>query len=155
MSKALASLESCHVTSSRQGVNKYLQFTRFRAYVREFSIFFHEFYMVARSYRVLATNITILLENALVSLETSLKVPNLASFEDFWHFSSCLFWHKPLTQDNNFLRKLSPIKDFFVTVTIQPKIDTIQIRFLKNLAKYLLWSGPCKMPILVLLIRKT
>ena len=48
--KALASLESCHVTSSRQGVNENLRFLKvFKAYLREFSIFFYEIFIVARS----------------------------------------------------------------------------------------------------------
>ena len=55
---ALAALGSCHVTSSRQGVNENLQFSRFVGHIyREFSIFFHVIYLVGRPYRVLAANI--------------------------------------------------------------------------------------------------
>ena len=71
-------------------------FEVFRAYLREFSIFFHEIFMVERSDRVLAADIKSLLISFLVSLETMLKVPILAIFDDFLHFSSCPFWHKSL-----------------------------------------------------------
>ena len=61
-----------------------------------------------------------------------------------------------------FLRKCSPIyallhkiKDIFIKVTIEPKINTTQTRFSKNLAKSTLCSGPYKMMISVLLIRNT
>ena len=79
---------------STGGKLKFAIFEVFRASLKEFSIFFHEIYMVARSYRVLATDITSLLIRALVSLETRLKIPILTIF---WNFSSCPFWHKPLT----------------------------------------------------------
>ena len=59
-----------------------------------------------------------------------------------------------------FLLKFSPIyvisrviKDSIMTATIKQKIDKTQTRFSKNLAKSVLWSGPYKMPISVLLIR--
>ena len=65
---------------STGGKQKFTIFEVFRAYVREFSIFFHEIYMVARSYQVVAASIKSLLINALVSLETMLKVPILALF---------------------------------------------------------------------------
>ena len=55
-------------------------FEVFRAYLREFSIFFREIFMVARSHRVLAADIKSLLISALVSLETRLKVPNFGHF---------------------------------------------------------------------------
>ena len=42
-----------------------------------------------------------------------------------------------------------------ITVIIELEINTIHTRFLKNLPKSALWSGPYKMPISVLLIRKT
>ena len=58
-------------------------FEVFRAYLREFSIFFHEIFMVARSHRVLAADIKSLLISALGSLETRLGVPILAIFDDF------------------------------------------------------------------------
>ena len=61
--------------------------------------------MVARSYRVIWADIKSLLISALVSLETGLKVTILAIFEDFWHFSSCPFWHKSLTYDNDFFKE--------------------------------------------------
>ena len=48
--KALTALGSCHVSSSRQGVNKTAIFEVFRAYLREFSISFHEIFMVIRSF---------------------------------------------------------------------------------------------------------
>ena len=65
---------------STEGKRKFAIFEVFRAYLREFSIFFHEIYMVARSYQVLAADIKSLLISALVSLETRLKVPILAIF---------------------------------------------------------------------------
>ena len=55
-------------------------FEVFRAYLREFLIFFHEIFMVARSHQVLAADIKSLFISALVSLETRLKVPILAIF---------------------------------------------------------------------------
>ena len=55
-------------------------FEVFRAYLREFSIFFHEIYMVASSYQVLVANIKSLLITVLVSLETRLKVTIFAIF---------------------------------------------------------------------------
>ena len=45
-----------------------------RAYLTEFSIFFHKIFMVARSRGVLAADIKSLLVSALVNLETRLKV---------------------------------------------------------------------------------
>ena len=61
-----------------------------------------------------------------------------------------------------FLVKFSPmyvlscdIKEITIRVTIKPKLNTTQTRSSKNLAKSALWSGPYKMPILVLQIRKT
>ena len=46
----------------------------------------------------------------------------------FRRFSSCMFWHKPLTYDNDFLLNFiatdvlsCAIRDFFMTVTIRPK----------------------------------
>ena len=118
--------------------------------------------MVARSDRVLATHIKSLLISALVGLETRLKVSILAIFDDFCRFWSCPFWHKPLTYDKDFLLKFSPIyvlsrdiKEFFVAVTIKPKINSTQTRSSKNLAKSALWFGPYKMQISFLLIGKT
>ena len=52
----------------------------FRAYLREFSIFFREIYMVARFYQALSVDIKSLLISALVSLDMRLKVPILAIF---------------------------------------------------------------------------
>ena len=46
------------------------------------------------------------------------------------------------------------IADFVIKVN-KPKFDTRQTRFLKNLSKSVLSSGPYKIPISVLLIRKT
>ena len=55
---ALAALESCHMNSSRQEVNgNFANFEVFRAFLRDFSIYFHEMFMVARSHRVLAADI--------------------------------------------------------------------------------------------------
>ena len=71
-------------------------FEVFRSYLSEFSIFFHEICIVASSYRLLAASIKILLISALISLETRLKVQIFAIFDDFWHFSRCSFWYKPL-----------------------------------------------------------
>ena len=82
--KTLASLRSCHVTSFQQRVNE--DFEDFRAYLMEFSIYFHEIPMVARSYPILAADIKNLLTISLVSLETRLNFPILAIFGDFWHF---------------------------------------------------------------------
>ena len=59
---------------------KFAIFEVFRAYLRDFSIFFHEINIIARSFRVLAADIKSLLVSALVSLETRLKVPILAIF---------------------------------------------------------------------------
>ena len=64
----------------------------------KFSIVFrayHEIFMVVRSYRVFVADIKSLLIKAVVGLETRLKVLILAIFDDFWHISSCQFWHKP------------------------------------------------------------
>ena len=61
-------------------------FEVFRAYLREFFIFFHEIFMVARSHQVLAADIKSLFISALVSLETRLKVPILAIFRRFLAF---------------------------------------------------------------------
>ena len=73
------------MTFSRQGVNKNFQFSEvFRAYLREFSIFFHEIYMIARSYQALTADIKSLLINALVSLETRLKVADFGHFLTFF-----------------------------------------------------------------------
>ena len=65
---------------STGGKRKFAIFEVFRAYVSEFSIFFHKIYIVARFYQVPAVNIKSLLISALVSLETRLKVPILAIF---------------------------------------------------------------------------
>ena len=62
----------------------------FRAYFRDFSIFFHEIFMVAGSHRVLASDIKRLLVNALLSIETRLKVPILVILLQFWHFGNVL-----------------------------------------------------------------
>ena len=49
---------------------------------------------------------------------------------------------------------LSPvIKDFVMTVTNKPKIDTTQTRLSKNLAKSALWTSPYKMSTSVLLVK--
>ena len=150
------------MTSSRQGVDENLRFSKFLEPISEFSIFFHEIFMVARSDRILATHINSLLICALVGLETRLKVSILTIFDDFGRFWRCRFWHKPLTYDNDLSLKFCPIylllrdiKEFFIAVTIKPKSNTTQTRSSKNLAKCALWSGPYKMPISVLLIRKT
>ena len=46
------------MTSSRQKVKrKFAIFEVFRAYIREFSIFFHEIHIVGRSYLILAADI--------------------------------------------------------------------------------------------------
>ena len=64
--------------------------------LQSFWYFFMKSFLVARSYRVLVINIKSLIMGALVTLETRLKVPILAIFDDFGHFLSCLFRHKPL-----------------------------------------------------------
>ena len=61
-----------------------------------FLYFFMKSFLVVRSYRVLVINIKILIMGALGSLETRLKVPIFAIFDDFGHFLSSLFRHKPL-----------------------------------------------------------
>ena len=71
---------------STGGKRKLAIFEVFRAYLSEFSIFFHEIYMVARSYQFLAADIKSLLINALVSLRMRLKVPILAIFRRFLAF---------------------------------------------------------------------
>ena len=65
---------------STGGKRKFAIFEVFRAYLREFSIFFHEIYMVARSCHVLAADIKSVLTSGLISLETRLKVLILAIF---------------------------------------------------------------------------
>ena len=52
----------------------------FRAYLREFSIFFREIYMVARFYQARSVDIKSLLISALVSLDMRLKVPIFGNF---------------------------------------------------------------------------
>ena len=59
-----------------------MKYGDFRAYLREFSIFFTEFFST-RSYRVLAVDTKKLIVSALVALETRLKVPILAIFGIF------------------------------------------------------------------------
>ena len=80
---------------STGGKRNFAIFEVFKAYLSEFSIYFHEICMVAKSYQVLAVYIKSLLLSALVSLERRLKVPILAIFDAFWHFSSWSLWHKP------------------------------------------------------------
>ena len=84
---------------STGGKRKFAIFEVFRAYLREFSIFFHEIFMVERYYRVLAADIKISIVNALLSLETRLKIPILVLFcRLFGIFADfCPFRHKPLT----------------------------------------------------------
>ena len=60
---------------STGGKRKFSIFEVFRAYLKEFSIFFHEIYLVAKSYRALTEDIKSLIISAVVSLETRLKVP--------------------------------------------------------------------------------
>ena len=78
---------------STGGKWKFVIFEVFRAYLREFLIFFHEIFMVARSHQLLAADIKSLFISALVSLETRLKVPTLAIFWRFLmfvvHISAC------------------------------------------------------------------
>ena len=65
------------MTSSRQGLNKISQFSRFLEFILEsFQYFFHEIFIVARFYRVLAADIKRLLISAL----------NEAQSPDFGHF---------------------------------------------------------------------
>ena len=89
--KALAFLGSCHVTSSWQEVNENLKFLRFLVHIsKKFQYFLWNLY----GSKVLSSSVAdikSLLISALVSLETRLKVPILTIFDDFWHFSSCLF----------------------------------------------------------------
>ena len=71
---ALAALGSCHVTPSRR---EFAIFEDFRAYLRDYSIFFREIYIVARSYQATA-DIKNLLISAQVSQKTRFKVPTFA-----------------------------------------------------------------------------
>ena len=63
---------------STGGKQKFAIFKAFRAYLKEFLIFFHEIFIVARYYQVLVADINSLLISALVSLEERLKVSILA-----------------------------------------------------------------------------
>ena len=106
-------------------------FEVFRAYLSEFSIFFHEIYMVARSYQVLEVDIKGLLMSALVSLETRLKVPILAIFGRFLAFFNLPFRHKPRTMIA--LLELSPSYvlsrvSIVMTVIIKLKINSTQTK---------------------------
>ena len=83
---AQAALQTRHVTSSRQGVNKNVQLSRFLEHISEFSIFFQEICMVARSYQALVADTESLLERALVSLKTKLQVKIFAIFGGFFAF---------------------------------------------------------------------
>ena len=146
--------------SSLQGVNVNLQFFRLLKHISEiFQYFFNEIYMVARLYQFLAVYIKSLLISSLYILNSRLK----SRFGPFFHIFklSILLQVFDLGQWF-FLWNFSPIyvlvcskKDLFIRVTIEPTINTTQTRSLKNFARYALWSSPCKMPISVLLIRKT
>ena len=77
---------ACHVTIIVGMVYKRsIIFEAFWEYLGKFLIFFRKIFFVAKSYLVVVININILIMDALVTLETSLKVPILAVFYDFWH----------------------------------------------------------------------
>ena len=95
--ETLSVLGGCHVTIIGGVVYKKSLISRFLKNISaNFWYFIVKYFLVARSYCVLVMNIKILIKGALVSLETRLKVPILAFFDDSGHFSSSLFWHKPL-----------------------------------------------------------
>ena len=75
------------------GKRKFAIFEVFREYLKEFSIYF---LLNLHSSKILSNSCGRhhLLWSGLVSLESRLKVPILAIFDDFWHFSSCPFWEK-------------------------------------------------------------
>ena len=75
----------------RGGIELIHEFLNFGVYLNEFLIFLHEIFLVVRSYRVLDINIKFLIMGALFTLKTRLKDPFLPFFDDFGHFSSCLF----------------------------------------------------------------
>ena len=58
---------------STGGKRKFAIFEVFRAYLKEFSIFFREIYMIARSYQALAADIKSLVISILVSLKRGSK----------------------------------------------------------------------------------
>ena len=128
------------------GKQKLEIFEVFRAYLRVFKIF-HEIFMVARSYKVLAEDIKSLLISALVDQERRLKSPDIGHFLIIFKLSVLAGAFDLMI----FLLKFSAtylllrtVKDFVITITITPKIDTTQTRFLKSLAKSVLWSGQVK-----------
>ena len=75
---------------------KFMTFKVFGVYLSEFLIFLHEIFFCSKILPSSCEKHQILIIGALVTLGTRLKVPILAIFDDFGHFSSCLFWHKPL-----------------------------------------------------------
>ena len=75
---------------------KSMIFKVFGVYLSEFVIFLHEIFFGSKTLPSSCDKIKILIKSALVTLGTRLKVPILAIFDDFGHFSSCLFRHKPL-----------------------------------------------------------
>ena len=118
--------------------------------------------MVAISYLLLAAGIKVCLWVLQLAWIWGSKSRFWPFFDNFGHFQTVRFgmslWHRTVI----LLPKFSPIyvlsrviKNFKMTVTIEPKINKTQTRFSKNLAKSVFWSGPYKMQISVLLIRKT
>ena len=78
----------CYVTIIGGMVDKKsIIFEVFWKYRSKFLIFLHVI-VLARSYRILVINIKSLIIDGLATLETSLKVPILVVFWQFWAFSS-------------------------------------------------------------------
>ena len=93
----------CHVTFIGEMVyKKSMIFEVLWACLGEFLIFLRDILLVARSYRIVAINIKSLNIGALVTLVTRFKVTILAIFDAIGHFSSCLFWQKPVAHDTDF-----------------------------------------------------
>ena len=61
-----------------------------------FWCFFIKSFLVVRSHQVLVMNVNSLIMSALVPWKRGSKSRFWPFLVDCWHFSSCLFWHKPL-----------------------------------------------------------
>ena len=66
--------------------------------------FFVKSSLVARSYLVVEININLKFRCSSYPWNEN-QSPYFGLFYDFWHFSSCLFWHKPLAKDTDFFTK--------------------------------------------------
>ena len=94
---------ACHVTII--GVMVYKKSKTFEVFLRispRFFILLMKSFLVARSYVIIAMNIKILIIGSIVTPGNEAQSPFLAVFDNFGHFSSCLYWHKPLAQDTDF-----------------------------------------------------